>query len=79
MGDKLKTWHVNMLKRYFSRDTCAKSLAGSVNKEIVVEEHSDLTVMIRSNFQLLLLKKQLMTLRWVLNCPLNSVVSCRVF
>ena len=41
MGDKLKTWHVNMLKRYFSRDTNAKSLAGSVNEEVVVEKHSD--------------------------------------
>ena len=40
MGDKLKTWHVNMLKRYFSRDTSAKSLAGSMNEE-VVEEHSN--------------------------------------
>ena len=40
MGDKLKTWHVNMLKRYFSRDTSAKSLAGSMNEK-VVEEHSD--------------------------------------
>ena len=41
MGDKLKTWHVNMLKRYFSRDTNARSLAGSVNEEVVVKEQSD--------------------------------------
>ena len=41
MGGKLKTWHVNTLKRYFSRDTSAKGLAGSVNEEVVVEEHSD--------------------------------------
>ena len=41
MGDKLKTWHVNMLKRCFSRDTSAKSLAGNVSDLAVDEEQSE--------------------------------------